>query len=123
MAKKISNEELCSCLITHGSIKEAAGVLHVTERTIYNMMNDEEFIEMYENVKSGILNNCVMDCHNKMIEALQCITDIMNDKEVNVQTRLLAAQTILKNGVKLYELIGVKYIHAEKREFWDYDLT
>lgn len=37
--RKITNEQLCAALMTHGSIKETAQVLDVSEKTVYNRMN------------------------------------------------------------------------------------
>lgn len=113
MAKKITNEELCSALITHGTIKEAAGVLNVSAKTIYNMMADNEFKQMYEYAQADILSNSIKTCQNKVTEAIECIADIMNDKTVNAQTRLQAAQTMLKTSTSMYELINKMWDKAE----------
>lgn len=115
MAKKIvTNEELCSTLLTHGTIKEAAGVLNISERTIYNMMSDNDFKQMYEYAQADILSSSVIACQSKMTEAINCIADIMNDKDVNPQTRLQAAQTMLKNAVSMYEAMEKMKYKAEQ---------
>jgi len=106
MAKKIvTNEELISTLLTHGTIREASQVLGISERTIYNMMSEREFCVMYEGIQATLLNNSVTLLQNRISEAINTIGDIMNDKEVNPQTRLQAAQTILKNGFSMQESI------------------
>lgn len=122
MAKRIvTNEELCSTLLTHGTIKEAAGVLNISERTIYNMMSDNDFKQMYEYAQVDILSSSVKACQSKMTEAINCIADIMNDKDVNPQTRLQAAQTMLKNAVSMYEIMDKMKNKAEQetRSFLD----
>lgn len=103
-SKKITNEELCAALITHGTIKETAAVLNISVKTVYNMMSDNEFKQMYEYAQADILNNSVKVCQSKVTEAINCIADIMNDKSVNAQTRLQAAQTMLKTSTTMYEL-------------------
>lgn len=114
MAKKnVTNEELCSALITHGTIREAAGILNVSERTIYNMMSDNEFKQMYEYAQADILSNSVRTCQSKVTEAIECIADIMNDKNVNAQTRLQAAQTMLKTSTSMCELLNKMWDKAE----------
>lgn len=124
MAKKsVTNEELCSALLTHGTIKEAAVVLRISERTIYNMMSDKDFKQMYEYAQSDILNNSVMVCQNKMIEAINCIAEIMNDKEVNPQTRLQAAQTMIKNTIAMYDVVEKIRYKAEQETKTIYDLV
>lgn len=113
MAKKLTNEELCSALITHGTIKEAAGVLNVSVKTIYNMMADNEFKQMYEYAQADILSNGIKTCQGKVSEAIECIANIMNDKSVNAQTRLQAAQTMLKTSTSMYELLNKMWDKAE----------
>lgn len=102
--KKVSNEELCSALMAHGTIKATAAFLNVSEKTVYKQMDDMEFRQIYEHAQADIYNNAVRSCQNRLEEAVDCISDIMNDKSVNAQTRLLAAQTILKTSVQLFEV-------------------
>lgn len=99
---KVTNEELCSALLTHNTIRETAAFLKVSERTVYKQMSNKEFRQIYEHAQADIFNNTVVACQNKLLEAIECIGDIMNDKSVNAQTRLQAAQTLLKNAVSLY---------------------
>jgi len=101
---KISNEQLCAALITHSSIKEAAGALNISEKTVYNMMSTTDFISMYADVQRKILSGSILTCQSRMVEAINCISDIMADKETNPQIRLLAAQTILKNSIAMMKL-------------------
>lgn len=100
---KLSNEQICAAVLTNGSIKNAAAVLKVSERTIYNAMHNTEFKELYKHTQADILNGAVISCQNRLVEAIDVISDIMNDKTVNAQTRLMAAQSLLKNAVALYE--------------------
>jgi hypothetical protein len=104
MSKKISNQELCSALFTHGTVKEVATVLNVSERTIYNMMSDREFKQLYEYAQADILNKSVVECQKQIVEAVNCIADIMNDKKVNPQTRLQCANSIIKNTLSMYDV-------------------
>lgn len=106
MGKKIvSNEELCAALMNHGTIRETAKALQISERTIYNMMSESEFKEIYDYTQVSILNNVIVACQNRLTEAIQCITDIMSDTTINAQTRLQAAQLILKNTVSMYDAL------------------
>ncbi len=98
---KVSNEQLCAALITHSSIREAAGALNVSEKTVYNMMSTTSFIKMYADVQRKILSGSILTCQSRMVEAINCISDIMSDKTANPQIRLLAAQTILKNSIAM----------------------
>ena len=129
MAKRnLTCEEVCSAFLTHGTVKETAKVLGVSERTVYNKMSTDEFKEMYDYVQVGILNNAINVCQSKLIDAINCIADIMNDKTVNAQTRLQSAQTILKTSVSMYDSLSRRRDSAdgnhsavEFREKYGYD--
>lgn len=103
MAKKVTDEQLCSALLTHSTIKDTAEFLGISERTIYSMMSTDDFKEIYGHAQADIYSNTIMICQNKMVEAINCISEIMNDKSVNPQIRLQASQTILKNTLILHE--------------------
>ena len=119
---KVSNEQLCAALITHSNIKEAAGALSISEKTVYNMMSTTEFIKMYADVQRKILSGSILTCQSKMVEAINCISDIMTDKEANPQIRLLAAQTILKNSISMMELSdSIKKREKLKSQWGDND--
>lgn len=114
MAKRIvSNEELCTALINHGTIRDTANALNISERTVYNIMSTNAFKEIYEYTQLGILNSAINVCQDKLTEAITCIADIMNDKNVSPQTRLQAAQTIIKNTLSMYNALKTKREDAE----------
>ena len=114
MASKVSNEALCSALLTHGTIKESAKALNITERTVYNMMADREFKQLYEYAQTDILNKCVSECQSIMLEAINVIADMMRDKKVSPQTRLQCANAIIKNSLSMYEVKEKLRDKAEK---------
>lgn len=119
---KVSNEQLCAALITHSSIKEAAGALNVSEKTVYNMMSTAEFVAMYADVQRKILSGSILTCQSRMIEAINCISDIMADKEANPQIRLLAAQTILKNSIGMMGVSDSLKKREKNKATWGNDL-
>ena len=100
--KQVTNEAIVSALLTHRGIKNAAAVLQVSENTIRKRMHEKEFAELYASAQTALLQAVVIQCQSLMTAALDECAGIMCDKEVNAQTRLLAAQTILKNGIALY---------------------
>ena len=98
--KAISNEEIIAALLQHGTIKEAAQAVGTTPRNIYNKMKDREFRAEYMEAKNDIIRKAVFTINQKLSEAIDAVTNIMNDEDVNPATRLQAAQTILNNAGK-----------------------
>lgn len=100
MAKGINNEQIISALIQHGTVSEAAKAAGVSARTIYDRMRDKEFVADYMRAKSDIIRGAVFTINSKLSDAINCIADLMQDKEVAPAIRLQAAQTILNNAEK-----------------------
>lgn len=94
MAKKISDEELIAALISCGTMKAAAETVGVTQRTVYDRMQDGEFKARYKAVKADIVRRAVFDINSKLGAALDTVLEIMQDKNNRPETRLQAADKV-----------------------------
>ena len=101
--KAISNEEIIAALLQHGTIREAAEAAGTTPRTIYDRMKDREFRADYMEAKNDIIRKAVFSINERLSEAIDAVSDIMNDADTNPAVRLQAAQTILNNAGKFAE--------------------
>ena len=102
----ISNEEIIAALLQSGTIKAAAEKLGITARSIYDRMDNREFRAEYMEAKSDILRKAVYSINDKLSEAIEAITEIMNDPKNNAATRLQAAQTILNHAGRFSERLA-----------------
>lgn len=107
MAKTISDEVIISALISNGTIKAAAAAVGVTERTIYDRMNNGEFKALYKSAKADVVRKAIFELNNQLGAAVETVVEIMNDKEINPAIRLQAAQTILSNANKFSERLNI----------------
>lgn len=94
MAKKISDEELIAALISCGTMKAAAETVGLTERTVYDRMQDGDFKARYKAVKADIVRRAVFDINSKLGTALDTVLEIMQDKNNRPETRLQAADKV-----------------------------
>lgn len=104
--KAISNEEIISALLQHGTIKEAAAAAGTAPRTIYDRMNDREFRSQYMEAKNDIIRKAVFTINTQLAAAVNCVADIMNDKEANPAIRLQAAQVLINNAGKFADRLA-----------------
>ena len=58
-------------------------------------MGKKDFKAAYTAAKSDIIRGAVLNINTKLIEAINTISELMTDKEVNPAIRLQAAQTSL----------------------------
>lgn len=104
--KAISNEEIISALLQHGTIKEAAAAAGTTPRTIYDRMNDREFRSQYMEAKNDIIRKAVFTINTQLAAAVDVVADIMNDRETNPAIRLQAAQVLINNAGKFADRLA-----------------
>lgn len=100
MAKKVSNEVIITALLTSGTLKAAAAVAGVSERTIYDRMNEGEFQALYKAAKADLIRAAVFSLNSKVQAAIDTVAAIMQDENNHAAIRLQAAQTILNNAGK-----------------------
>lgn len=114
--KAVSNEEIIAALIQHGTVKEAAKAAGTTPRTIYDRMREKDFSVEYMRAKSDIIRKAVFTIDEKLSEAINTISDLMQDKETPPAIRLQAAQTILNNAEKFSSRLAVSEKQAIDKE-------
>lgn len=125
---KVSHEELIAALLSYKTIKQAAEALKVTERTIYEQMQDGEFQELYKAAKADLVRSAVFSINEKLQSAIDTTCSIMQDMTVNAAVRLQAAQTIISNAEKFSQRLqndedrieGQRYKNSHKDWFgWE----
>lgn len=101
MAKRtVSDEQIIAALFQSGTIKAAANTCGISERSIYDRMNDGEFQALYKSAKADVIRQATVKITGQITAAIDTIAEIMADKETSPTTRLQAAQTILNNAGK-----------------------
>lgn len=101
--KAISDEQIIAALLTHSTIRQAAAAAGISERTLYDRMNGGEFQALYRAAKTDLIRGAVFSVTGKLQAAIDTVTEIMLDQEINPATRLQAAQTILNTAGKFMQ--------------------
>lgn len=100
-AKVVSDEEIIASLLTSGSLRAAAFSVGISERTLYNRMNDGDFQVKYKSAKADLIRGVVFNLNRQLQAAVDTVVQVMQDENNNAAVRLQAAQTILNNAGKL----------------------
>ncbi len=101
--KGISDEQIIAALITNGTLRAAASAVGISERALYDRMNNGEFQARYRAAKADVLREAVKTLNGQLKAAISTVTEIMMDKEANPAIRLQSAQTILNHAGKFIE--------------------
>lgn len=106
--KAISDEQIIAALLNNGTIKAAAAAVGISDRSLYDRMNDGEFIALYKAAKADLIRGAVININSQIQSAVQTVVDVMNDKDNNPAIRLQAAQTILNNAGKFSQRLAIE---------------
>ena len=98
--KTVSDEQIIAALLTTGTIKGTAAAVNLSERTIYDRMNDGDFKALYKGAKADLTRTAVFSINGQLAAAIQTVVDVMSNEENNAAVRLQAAQTIINSATK-----------------------
>lgn len=105
--KRLTDETIITALVEAGSIKEAAGKLHCTPRTIYERMKKPAFRELYNQAKGELMKTAAAKLQGNLTGAIDTLVSIMTDKETAAQTRANCAVSILQYGARFAEATDI----------------
>lgn len=98
--KKATDEQIIAALLNTGTLRAAAAAVGISERTIYDRMNNGEFQALYKAAKADIVRAVVFNINNQLQAAIDTVAEIMQNGDNSPAIRLQAAQTILNNAGK-----------------------
>ena len=106
-AQAVSDEQIIAALLNNGTLKTAAAAAGISERALYDRMNNGTFQALYRAAKADLIRAAVFNLNNQLQEAVNTVAEIMADKENNPAIRLQAAQTILNNAGKFSQRLQI----------------
>lgn len=114
--RAVSDEAIIAALIQHGTVKAAADAAGTTPRTIYDRMQERDFVAQYEAAKNDIMRAAVCSINDKLSAAIDAVSEIMMNTENNPAIRLQAAQTIITNAGKFSERLTRSEYEARRKQ-------
>lgn len=102
-----NDERLIAALLSCPSVRAASEETGIAERTIYKRLRRAEFRERFDACRQEIITNACMSLQGRMNDAIQCITDTMNDERQPAAVRLRAAKCIIEYGLRAYEMTDI----------------
>lgn len=96
----VSDEQIIAAILNNRTLKAAAAAAGISERALYDRMNDGDFQALYKAAKADLIRAAVFNLNSKLQEAIDTVAEIMADPDNNAAIRLQAAQTILNNAGK-----------------------
>ncbi|MFP4477721.1 MAG: hypothetical protein ACLFOY_19345 [Desulfatibacillaceae bacterium] len=90
-------------LLTAPSIRDAATVAGVGERTLWRWLQEEDFQAAYREARNLALRAAIGRVQSLLAEALGTLGAVMADVEAPASARVSAAKTVLDVGLRAHE--------------------
>ena len=101
----MTDEAIITALLTNPTIKQAAKLLKCSESAIYKRLKEPDFKYKLSERRGILLDEAMIAMQSKMLKAVEIISEIMNNEETSPQTRLNAADSLLRNLLKVSVLV------------------
>lgn len=108
MSTKVSRDDAIAAIVSHPTIKAAAGACGVTEKTMHAWLNEPEFSKKVRTAQEEIARESIGRVLNTIGCALDVLVEVATDKESNASTRVSAAKALLDQSLRVYELETVQ---------------
>lgn len=104
---RVTNEQIISALFECESNRAAAEAVGLSESGLYERMRAPEFRSLLADTKARILEAAASRAESRLESAISTMHAVMVDEENGAQVRLNAADALLRQTLKLMQLVDV----------------
>lgn len=101
--KTTKDEKIIAALIANPTIRAASEACGISETQIYARLRIPEFKARYDEARCELLEQATVALQGRLAGAVEVMVEICSDAETPPQTRLNAADAIIRNSLKLTE--------------------
>ena len=94
-------KQVIMALITEPTKQKACEVLKINPRTLYNYMQDEDFMSAYKYAVNKLVDDSIIELKNAMKNGAGVLNDIILDEETPADTRLRAIKIAVDSVIRL----------------------
>lgn len=94
-------QQVIMALITEPTKKKACEVLKIDPRTLYNYMQDDDFMSAYKYAVNKLVDDSIIELKNAMRNGAMVLNDIINDEETPAETKIKAVKVAVDSVVRL----------------------
>lgn len=104
---KISDEQIIAALFSTSTNREAAKACGLSEKQFYTRLSQPELKAKLATARAQLLEGATSAIQARVGEAVETMTNIMHDEKAPPQTRLNASGEILRNALRMGEMLDV----------------
>ena len=101
------DEALIAALLSNPTVRAAAKAVGRSETQVYARLRDPDFKSRYDSARHELLERSVTELQTHLSEAVGVFVSVMRDRQAPQQTRLNAAEAVMRNCMKLTEQVDI----------------
>lgn len=107
MSKHISDEQLLTALLIHGSVGKAATALSMSRNAIYKRLQVDSFRQQYDAAQGALLSVASTAMADGLNDAVGALLDVIRDKDSAASVRVSAADSLLRHCCRYIESASI----------------
>jgi len=107
MSQKVSHEAVISTLVSGASIKEAAKLHGISERTLHRWLDKPDFSSQLAQAQREISKRVIKSVILKAEKASDVLHEIMINAKVSPHARVASARTLLEFAFKAIDTVEI----------------
>lgn len=101
----MSDEKLIAALLAAPTVREAAKIAGVSESSIYSKLRSYSFRDELTKQRALLLEDTRTALQSHLMTAIECIAEIIENKQAPPQTRLNACESLVRLSFKLNDRV------------------
>ena len=100
-------ERVLSALLTSNTRREAAAVARVSERTVYQYLQEPEFAKLYADARREMVTAATAQLQQGLSPAVSTLSTVAADPEAAPPARVAAARAVLEFALRYSETTDI----------------
>ena len=97
-------EQAISALLSQPTLKAAAEVAGIGEKTLWRWLQNQDFQDAFMEVRRQLVQQVVSNIQRSMSKAVNTLLEVMDDPDSPASSKVQAARSIIDVGLKGLEL-------------------
>lgn len=101
-------EKVIAALLTNPTKQDAAAAAGISTATLRRYLSDEDFQREYRQALSGLVDEAAAQARQSLAPALQCLKEIVSDKEEATSAKIQASRALLEYGLQIISVADIE---------------
>lgn len=107
MGKTIDDDKLLEALLVHGTVRQTATAVGLSQNAIYRRLQNDDFRARYNSMQGVLLSVTASSMCDALGDAVNTLRAVVNDKDAADGVRVSASDALLRHACRYVEVANV----------------